>query len=117
MQGEEGGERRGGERRRGGGGRREGREGECREGEGEERREGEGEKRGEGEERRGDHHLYCSIVLFRTLAQFLHKQSTPMPERDILLMFFKMVDALCYLHEHKILHRSDTHTHMSCDML
>lgn len=28
-----------------------------------------------------------------------------MPERDILLMFYKMVDALRYLHEHRILHR------------
>lgn len=41
----------------------------------------------------------------RTLAQFLRQQTTPMPEQDILLMFYKMVDALRYLHEHKILHR------------
>lgn len=48
---------------------------------------------------------YC-----RTLAQFLRQQTTPMPERDILLMFYKMVDALRYLHEHKILHRLRRYT-------
>ena len=46
-----------------------------------------------------------TIHTVRTLAQFLRQQTTPMPEPDILLMFYKMVDALRYLHEHKILHR------------
>ena len=51
------------------------------------------------------HACECHVLCFRTLAQFLRQQTTPMPERDILLMFYKMVDALRYLHEHKILHR------------
>lgn len=34
-----------------------------------------------------------------------------MPEQDILLMFNKMVDALRYLHDHKILHRYAPESH------
>lgn len=44
----------------------------------------------------------------RTLAQFLTKQKSKtklLSEKELLRMFSQMVDALLYLHGHKILHR------------
>lgn len=41
----------------------------------------------------------------RTLAQFLRQQSKALPEQQVLGIFAEMVDALRYLHKHKILHR------------
>ena len=43
--------------------------------------------------------------IIRTLAQFLRAQAKPLSEKEILRMFSQMVDALLYLHGHKILHR------------
>ena len=55
--------------------------------------------------------------LYRTLAQFLQKQmaqNKPLPEKDVLTMFSQMVDALKYLHDHNILHRSRSYTSHAC---
>ncbi len=40
-----------------------------------------------------------------TLAQYLKQRVKPLSEEEILTMFYQMVDALKYLHDHKILHR------------
>nr|AKN21711.1 NEK8-2 [Schmidtea mediterranea] len=40
-----------------------------------------------------------------TLAQFLSNQEKPLEEKKILEMFFQIVSAIHYIHEHKILHR------------
>ena len=36
------------------------------------------------------------------------QQAKPMSEQEILHMFSQMVDALKYLHDHNVLHRSDS---------
>lgn len=56
--------------------------------------------------------IYRNIFIsYRTLAQFLQKQMSQnktLPEKDVVTMFSQMVDALKYLHDHNILHRSLT---------
>ena len=50
-------------------------------------------------------YCYKFLSLYRTLAQFLRQQNKPLGEQEILGIFSQMVDALRYLHDHKILHR------------
>lgn len=56
---------------------------------------------------------YCMScdLYYRTLAQFLRQQTKPIPEQEVLSTFAEMVDALKYLHDHKILHRWVTSSH------
>ena len=52
-----------------------------------------------------------TLFFTRTLAQFLRAQTKPLIEKEILRMFSQMVDALLYLHGHKILHRYAVYLH------
>ena len=46
--------------------------------------------------------------IYSTLAQFIHKQEKALPEPEVLNLFKQMVDALRFLHDHRILHRCDS---------
>ena len=47
----------------------------------------------------------CGGFCGRTLAQYLANREKDVEEKEILLLFQQMVDALCYIHSNSILHR------------
>ena len=52
-------------------------------------------------------HVFMDFIylLNRTLAEYLSHSTKEMEEKEILMMFQQMADALCYIHLNNILHR------------